>query len=382
MSRSNTAARTWPRSAALLATVAAAGLALGGWKYASVREADAASANQPEPVETVTAAAARVHEHRPTATSIGTVLALRSISLRNEVPGTVHRVALRPGAVVEAGTVLVALDVSVEEAELRAQEAQAELARTLQARTQRMAERRAASAIELDNARAEYDIALAQIARTRALIARKTIRAPFRARVGISDVHVGQFLEAGTPLTTLQGVDEAAHVDFAVAQSVAAGLRAGQPVRVHAADAAAPLTARVVAVDARVDPATRNATVRARIEHPAEGAAGAPAPGASVRVEVPAGAARAAVVIPASALRKGPDGDHVFVLGLGKDGKTRALLRKVDGGPVLGDEVVILDGLAAGERVAASGSFKLRESALVAVAADTSARRRRDAATR
>ena len=51
-----------------------------------------------------------------------------------------------------------------------------------------------------------------------------------------------------------------------------------------------------------------------------------------------------------------------------KDGKPRAQLRRVTSGPVLGDEVVIVDGLAAGETVAASGSFKLREGVLVAIA--------------
>jgi membrane fusion protein (multidrug efflux system) len=83
---------------------------------------------------------------------------------------------------------------------------------------------------------------------------------------------------------------------------------------------------------------------------------------------VPVGPARSAVVVPASALRKGPGGDHVFVLASGDDGRTRAQLRQVRAGPVLGDEIVILDGLAEGERVAASGSFKLREAALVTVA--------------
>jgi len=364
MSRTYPVTRRWISSVALLATIAATGGLLAAWKYAAAQEADAAAANQPEPVETVAAAVATEREHRPTTTSIGTVLALRSITLRNEVPGTVQHVMLRPGQVVGAGTVLVALDVSVEEAELRAQEAQAELARTLLARTERMAQRRAASEIELDNARAERDIALAQIARTKAIIARKTIRAPFRARVGIADVHVGQFLETGTQLTTLQGVDEAAHVDFAVAQSVAAGLRDGERVRVFAGGDSAPITASIAAIDARVDPTTRNAMVRARIEH----AGHAPAPGASVRVQVPVGPSRTAVVVPVSALRKGPGGDHVFVLAAGKDGKTRAHLRQVSAGPVIGDDIVVLAGLSAGEQVAASGSFKLRESALVTVA--------------
>ena len=368
--RSPAVPRGWVRSVTLLAALLGTGLTLGAWKYASVRDANAAAASQPEPVETVTAVAATEREHRPTATSIGTVLALRSITLRNEVPGTVRHATLRPGEIVGAGTVLVALDVSVEEAELRAQEAQAALAQTLLARTERMAQRRAASQIELDNARAERDIALAQVARTRAIIARKTIRAPFRARVGIADVHAGQFLETGTQLTTLQGVDEAAHVDFTVAQSVAASLREGERVSVFVGDDAAPVTARIVAIDARVDPATRNAVVRARIEH----AGHAPTPGASVRVQVPIGPSRTAVVVPVSALRKGPGGDHVFVLATDSSGKTRAQLRPVRSGPVLGDEIVIVDGLSAGQRVAASGSFKLRDAALVAVADSQPAR--------
>ena len=354
------------RSIILLAAIISTALLLAAWKYAAAREANAAAANQPEPVETVTSALVTRREHRQVATSIGTVLALRSVTLRNEVPGTVRYAHLTPGHIVAEGAVLVALDVSVEEAELNAQEAGAALAQTLLARMERMAARQAASQIELDNARAERDIALAQITRTKAIIARKTIRAPFRARIGMSDVHPGQFLEAGTQLTTLQGVDDAAHVDFAVAQSVAATLREGERVRVFAGSSTVPMAARIVAVDARVDPATRNATVRARIE----ASANAPSPGASVRVEVPTGAAQNAVVVPVSALRRGPGGDHVFILVTDTTGKTRAHLRAVTSGPVLGDEIVILDGLSPGDRIAASGSFKLREAVLVSIAAE------------
>jgi membrane fusion protein, multidrug efflux system len=318
-------------------------------------------------MESVTVAVAKAREHRGTATSIGTVVALRSISLRNELPGTVRQVTLTPGQVVDAGTVLVRLDVSVEEAELKAQEAQAALAKTLLDRLQRASQNRAASEAEVDRARAERDVALAQIARTRAIIARKTIRAPFRARVGIADVHPGQYLNEGTQLTTLQGVDRAAHVDFTVAQSVAAELREGDRVDVFAGSDSSPTAGRIVAVDARIDPATRNATVRARIE----GAANAPAPGASVRVRVPVGPRRTAVAIPVSALRKGPGGDHVFVIAPDKDGKTRAHVRQVESGTMLGDEVVIHAGLSAGDQVAASGSFKLREEVLVAITGDS-----------
>lgn len=351
-------------SSLLLATVVGVAGGLAGWKYLAIREANAASASQPEPMESITTAVATEREHQRTTTAIGTVLALRSIALRNEIPGTVRESKLIPGQIVEAGALLVALDVSVEEAELKAQEAQAALTETTLRRTQRLTETKALPEMDLDRAVAERDVALAQIARTKAVIARKTIRAPFRARVGMADVHPGQFLDEGAQLTTLQGVDDAAHVDFTVPQQVAAGLRVGGTVEVITTGDASPITANIVAVDARVDPTTRNAMVRAKIE----GTPNAPAPGASVRVRVPVGPPRMAVVVPVSALRKGPGGDHVFVIAPDKNGKTRAQLRPVQSGTMLGDEVLIHTGLLAGEQVAASGSFKLRETVLVAVA--------------
>ena len=356
--------RGWVGSAVLLGTLALTAGSLVAWKHASARKADAAAASQPEPIESVTLAVARARQYRPTTTSVGTVLALNSITLRNELPGTVRQVALAPGRIVDAGTVLVALDVSVEEAELQAETAQADLAATTLARLERLQEARATSQEEVDQARAARDVALAQLARTRAIIARKTIRAPFQARVGISDVHPGQYLNEGTELTTLQGVDAAANVDFTVAQAVAAELHPGEPVAVFAVNDSRPITARIVAVDARVDPATRNALVRARIT------SHAPAPGASVRVEVPVGPSTTVVAIPVSALRKGPGGDHVFLVVADSSGKSRAHVQPVKSGPVLEDEVVILSGLTPGQQVATSGSFKLRES--VRVAGDSS----------
>ncbi len=353
----------WVGSVVLPIMVIVMGVGLAAWKYDAIQEGQAASAKQPEPMETVTVAVAKEIEHRQSTTSIGTVLALRSITLKNELAGTVRQVRLAPGQIVEAGTVLVALDVSVEEAELKAQEAQAALAKTVLDRRQNLNHEMATTQEEVDRARADLDVARAQITRTKAIIARKTIRAPFRARVGIADVHPGQYLNEGTLLTTLQGIDDAAHVDFTVAQQVAADLREGDLVEVSAGTSA-PVTAKIVALDSRIDPATRNAVVRARIE----GAAHAPSPGSSVRVRVPVGTARKAVAVPVSALRKGPQGDQVFVITQDKDGRARAHVQQVESGAMFGDEIVIHAGLTAGEQVAASGSFKLREAALVSIA--------------
>lgn len=356
--------QNWIGSVILVSLILLIGVGLAAWKYESIQNQQAASANQPEPMEVVTVAVARSVDHRQITTAIGTVLALRSITLKNELAGTVREVRLTPGQIVDAGTLLVALDVSVEEAELRAQEAQAALAKTVLNRRKNLSEELATTQEEIDRARADLDVAQAQIARTKAIIAKKTIRAPFRARVGIADVHPGQYLNEGTLLTTLQGVGEAVHVDFTVAQQVAAGLRVGETVEVLAAGDSPAVMAKIVALDARVDPTTRNAMIRARIE----GIRDVPAPGASVRVRIPVGPERKVVAIPVSALRKGPGGDQVFVIAPDKDGRDRVHTRQVESGPMVGDEIVIHAGLTAGERIAAVGSFKLRDGILIAVA--------------
>jgi membrane fusion protein, multidrug efflux system len=355
----------WIASILMLVVVLGAGAALALWKHNANLTAAEASANQPEPVEVVAVATAEHREHRDSTTAIGTVLATRSIIVKNELPGTVRRASLDPGQIVEPGTVLVALDVSVEEADLQALEAQASLADTTLARVERLEERGAAAREAVDQARAQRDMTQAQMARVRAIIAKKTIRAPFRARVGLADVHPGQYLDQGVTLTTLQGVSDTVHVDFAVAQGVARNIAVGSEVQVLTSADAAPIQARVIAIDARVDATTRNATIRAKLPANAHSAA----PGASVRVIVPLGTPSPRVVIPVSALRKGPGGDHVWVVAQDTAGVTRVKQRSIQSGPVSGDSVIVLTGLTAGERVAATGSFKLREGAKVQPAA-------------
>lgn len=337
--------------------------ALGGALYYLKNGKDAAAAalaaQQPEWADSIESAVARTVPHARSTTAIGTVRALQSINLQNELAGTVRQVHLNAGDVVDAGTLLVELDVAVETAELAALEAEAKLAASLLARTEQAEKDQGASAADVDRARAERDKAMANVARTKAVIEQKRVRAPFRARVGMVDLHPGQYLVPGTVITTLQGVDEAVHIDFSVTQEAAATLAVGGDLQVTIGDRVA--NAKIVAIDARVESATRNMWVRALLK----GAQPLPAPGASVRVRVPVEALHDVVVVPVSALRRGPGGDYVFALEAGPDGSLRSKTRRVTTGAVLGDDIVIASGLATGDRVAAVGSFKLHENGLV-----------------
>jgi RND family efflux transporter MFP subunit len=360
-------ASSWIASLGLIGVVVAAGLGLAVWKKSEIKAAADEAAMMPEPMETVIVQAARTVEYRRTTSAVGTVLALRSVVLQNELPGVVKQVDLTPGKIVEKDAELVVLDHSVEQAELKAQEAQASLAETTLRRVKNLDSSNATSKQEVDQAQAEYDVALAQMERTKAMIDRKIIRAPFRARIGLSDLHPGQYLLEGIELTTLQGVDEAVHVDFTVTQNVGLGLREGDVIEVLGANPDAPVKATIIALDALINRTTRNSKIRAKVED----AHTLPPPGASVQVRVPIGMAREVVAVPVSALRRGPDGDHVFVITPDQKGQSRASMRLVKSGMVMGDEVLIESGLKAGEQVAASGSFKLRDGVLITDAAKT-----------
>jgi membrane fusion protein (multidrug efflux system) len=352
----------WLSATALVLAVAGTAVVLGFWKINSWNKSAAEAALMPEPMEVVKSSIAQERSFSRFTTMTGTVLALQSIVLQNELDGTVAESKLTSGAVVEAGDILVAFDISVEQAEMKAQEAQAEFARVTLERIMPLSKGQAVAASELDRARAERDIALAHIARIKATMDRKTLRAPFRAKVGLADLHKGQYLEAGTVLTTLQGIDEAVHVDFQVPQGIAATLQPGSAVEIVSSPLVKNVSAKIVALDSRTDANTRNVLVRAHIE----GAGGTtPSPGSAVKVRVPAGTLPEAIAIPVTALRRGADGDYVFVLSKDDQGKERASLRPVKVAALEGDVVYLSDGLKAGEKIATTGSFKLREGALV-----------------
>ena len=352
--------KRWIYSIILLAALIATGFGLSTWKHTMGKANEHAESY--EPSEAVRASIAETRSFQPTTTAVGTVKAIQSIMLKNELSGTVKEVRLEAGSIVEPGDRLIALDVSVEKAEMKVHQANLTLAQSKLERYERVEKTRAASAIEIDKALAERNMIQGQIEGLEAVIARKTIVAPFKARVGLLDVHIGQYLNVGTELTSLQGVDEAVHVDFRVSQLFANQLQVGDVLSVLASADMEPLNGTIIALDSLVDSRTRNTSIRVLINDGQR-----LTPGSSAVVQVPTEARKDVVVVPASALRRSSLGDHVFVLSADESGALRAHIRSVEGTELNGEEVFVTVGLNAGELVATSGSFKLREGILVHV---------------
>lgn len=336
---------------------------LGGYKTIEITRAIAAAASYPEQRETVQGARAEPGTFTTSARTVGTVIALRHVELRNELAGRVTEVTFDSGDVVEAGQVLVRFDTAQEEADLAALKAEADLAKLTLERQQRLVKTQAASEATLDQARSQLAALRARMQGMEVQIAKKTLHAPFKARVGLRDLHPGAYLSEGTLITGLQGVSDDAYVDFAFPQDIAPLLAGSGTVALSGAQLpGGTAVARIVARDAAVDDGARSLRLRAMVP----GLGGVLTPGAFVDVVAETGAPRPALFVPLTAVRRAPHGDHVFVLAQEGD-QIRARQRFVRLGPVRGPEVAVLSGLEAGEMLAADGSFKLREGLLVTV---------------
>jgi membrane fusion protein (multidrug efflux system) len=340
--------------------------ALGFVKFKQVQSAVHASAFQPPP-EAVTSVVAKREEWPATMAVIGTMEAVKGVTVSADLPGIVARIAFESGQSVHTGDVLVELDTRQERAQLASLEAQRDLAGLNFSRTKQLVDQGVVSRVEYDQVTAQQKATEANVAEIRATIERKTIRAPFSGNLGIRQVNLGQYLSAGQAIVPLQALNPI-YVNFGVPQQAAAKVQVGRALRVRKEDL--PIVAfsgRVTAVDSVVNEATRNVQVQATLPNPG----GKLHPGMFVQVEVLLGGGQSVIALPASAINYAPYGDSVFVISDLKDpsGKTYRGVHqqfvKVQGSR--GDQVGIISGVNPGDEIVTSGVFKLRNGAAVQV---------------
>jgi membrane fusion protein (multidrug efflux system) len=355
------------RMIVMLAATLSIVAALGFVKFKQIETAIAQGAAFQPPPEAVTTIVAAEDEWPSTLTAIGTVAAVRGVTVSADLPGVVERIAFESGQSVDQGEVLALLDTRQERSQLAAVEAQRDLARLNFERMDGLMTEKVISRAEFDRATAEQRQAEARVGEIKATIDRKTIRAPFAGILGIRHVNLGQYLSGGDALVTLQSLDPI-YVNFGVPQQAIANVRAGRTVHVSGEEfAGVPFTGTITAIDSIVDESTRNVQVQATFRNPQ----GKLRPGMFVQSEVAVGGAAAVISLPASAISHAPYGDSVFVVADLKDpsGKTYRGVRQqiVKLGAARGDQIAVMSGVKAGEEVVTSGVFKLRNGAAVLV---------------
>ena len=341
--------------------------ALGFVKFRQIQTAIAQGAAFQPPPESVTTIEASEEKWPSTLTAIGTVAAVRGVTVSADLPGVVDRIQFESGQSVREGDMLAFLDTRQERAQLAAAEAQRDLARVNFTRMEGLLSERVISRAEFDRATAEQRQSEARVGEIHAAIDRKTIRAPFSGILGIRKVNLGQYLSGGDAMVTLQSLHPI-YVNFGVPQQAMAEVRAGRSVRVTADNlGGVEFGGSITAIDSVVDESTRNVQAQATLANPH----GKLRPGMFVQAEVVLGATSAVVSLPASAISYAPYGDSVFVVTDLKDqgGKTYRGVRQqfVKLGGSRGDQIAVVSGIKPGDEVVTSGVFKLRNGAAVVV---------------
>jgi membrane fusion protein, multidrug efflux system len=343
---------------------------LAGVKISQIGKMIAAGKSFVPPPEAVSTARVQGYDWRATRAAIGTLVAVRAVTVGAEITGTVREIHFDSGASVRRGAQMVKLDTSMEEAQLAAAEAEAALARLNLERARSLRAGEANAPAELDTAVARAKQAEATVAGLQATIAKKTIRAPFDGKVAIRQVELGQVVSPGTPIASLQSVNPI-YADFWLGQQALAELKAGQPARLRTDTfPGSTWDGAISTINTEVDVATRN--VRIRAIFPNED--GRLRPGMFANVEVLSKEVRPVLTIPATAVLYAPFGDSVYVVEEKKDGSGKAALvarqKFVRLGERRGDLVAVASGLAAGDTVVSAGAFKLRNGVPVVVQND------------
>jgi membrane fusion protein (multidrug efflux system) len=337
---------------------------LAGIKFLQIRKMIAFGKTFVPPPDTVSSAVAHEEKWQDTLTAVGSIDPQNGVTLAPEVMGTVTEIAVADGSLVAKGELLLRLDTSSEEAQLRSADAQVELAKLNADRTQKLRADNTVSQSELDTAEATLKQDQANADVIRAAIAKKTIRAPFTGRLGIWQVNVGTTLDARRPLVSLQSLTPV-YADFSMPQQNLSQLKNGLPVQVTCdAYPDEKFSGTLTAINPDLDAATRSVPLRATFENTNQ----LLRPGMFVRVEVILPEEKPVLAIPATAILSAPFGDSVFLIEpQAANGKTNLVVQQkfIRTGRAHGDFISVESGLNAGDRVVSAGIFKLHNGASV-----------------
>lgn len=327
-----------------------------------------AEAQMQMPPETVTADSVRRDLWPDSVSATGSLVAVQGVTVGAELGGKILEITFESGNRVKAGDLLLRIDVTAEQAQLRSAEAAAKLARINLDRNRNLRTNHTVSQADLDTAEANFKQATAQVDNVRAVIAKKTVRAPFAGQLGLRQVNLGQIVEQGAPIVTLQTIDPI-YVDFSLPQQYFSVLQPGTEVRVTTDAAPGKVfSGRISAVNPVIDQVTRGVRSRATLSNEGE----LLRPGMFANVDVMLPSAQEVFSIPATAVLYAPYGDTVFVIEEQQDkksGQKQQVLRQqiVRLGTTRGDFVSVTEGLKEGDIVVTSGVFKLRPKMAVVI---------------
>jgi membrane fusion protein, multidrug efflux system len=323
--------------------------------------------NTPPP-ETISSAVAHPEKWQDSFSAVGSISAVQGVTVTPQIAGTISEIAFESGAIVNKGDLLVRFDTRTEEAQLKASDAQLEWARVSAERARKLRTDSTVSQSELDQAEATFQQAKANADAIQAIIDKKTIRAPFAGKLGIRQVNLGEYVDAGKPIVPLQSLTPV-YADFSLPQQDLAQIKTGMVVRISLdAYTNKQFQGTLTAVNPNLDESTRMVRLQATLDNGDQ----LLRPGMFARIDVVLPNVDDVLVIPATAVLSAPYGDSVYVIQQGTNAPVGTngpgLVAKqqfVRVGRARGDFISVESGLKDGDRVVSAGLFKLRNLAPV-----------------
>jgi membrane fusion protein, multidrug efflux system len=326
-----------------------------------------AQSKVPLPAAVVTAMPAQLADWQPSVSAVGSIKAVRGVDVTTEVGGIVRTLGFTPGQEVAAQALLVQLNADSDIAQLHSLQATADLAVIVLKRDKAQLAVNAVSQAQVDTDSADLKAKLAAAEQQRALVEKKTIRAPFAGRIGITSVNPGQYLNPGDKIATLQTFDPI-YIDFNVPQAQLDAIAIGQAVTVTADGLPnQTFSAKITTIDTQFDSTTRNVTVEATVANPKKNLV----PGMFARAVVESGTTQRYLTVPQTSVTYNPYGTTVFIAAKTKNDKGEDVLTAaqtfIKTGPTRGDQVAILSGVKEGDQVITSGQMKLKNGSPVQI---------------
>ncbi len=318
--------------------------------------------------QTVSAVKAEYHGWQPQLRAIGSLRASQGVDVTPSVAGVVEEIAFDSGQDVAAGALLVRLALNDSAGRLKQLQAAAELANANYQRNLRQFREKMVGKQSIDADLSNLKAAQAEVEAQQALIAQKSVTAPFAGRLGIRQVDKGQYLNPGNAIVTLQAMDPL-FVDFFLPQQALAQLAVDQAVTVRVDSFPGEVfPGAIAAINPRVDPGTRNIQVRASLGNPGLKLV----PGMYATIEIAAGESKRLLTLPVTAITFNPYGSTLFVVedaGKGSKGKPRPKVAQtfVKTGETRGDQVAVTSGVDEGQTVVTSGQLKLTNGTAVTI---------------
>jgi membrane fusion protein (multidrug efflux system) len=348
----------------LLVVILFLGLLFGGMfaiKSCQSRQMAAMRAMPPPPTSVAVAMVTET-EWQPFLEAIGTLVATQGVYVSAEIAGKVREIHFESGEPAEAGAMLLQLDDSIEQAEVQGLIAEAGLGKLEFERAAQLLNDKLGSQADYDRTRANLQKTQADLAAKRALLEKKTIRAPFPGILGIRQVDVGAFLEPGDRIVSLQQLDPI-YADFSLPERYQSSISPGQQVSIQVkAWPDEHFEGKISAIDPRIDSNTRSVRLRATLANPKL----LLRPGMFAEAHLLLPVRNHVVTVPQTAVMYNPYGNAVFVV-QEQEGALTVEYRNVQTGTVHNGNIEIRSGLQAGERVVSAGQLKLRNGMAVTI---------------